>query len=351
MELIKSAYNEIQEAPGAFSSIAPVPEHIWGIILAGGNGERVRTLTSRWKGRHVPKQYCAFVGSRTMLQHTLDRAGLLIKPERQKILIARAHRREAFAQLPEHWHGSVIIQPENRDTLPGILLPLTYVYKQDAKATVMVFPSDHFIHPNKKFAQVVAGAAAAAEDLPDRLLLIGAPADSPEPDYGWVLPGSIVWRSGTRTVYAVKRFLEKPLRAGAAEAMAHGGLWNTLIIAVKAHTLWRLGWNYFPEIMKLFELLRDSIGSPYEREVLESIYAVMPSENFSTGLLTRAAHRIGVLPMNGILWSDWGKEKRIVGTLLTIGKKPNFPCPVEVMNGRVTRKRTQSSHDYVNVHL
>ncbi len=40
---------------------------LWSIVLAGGEGERLRPFVERWLGRHRPKQYCAFVGTRSML--------------------------------------------------------------------------------------------------------------------------------------------------------------------------------------------------------------------------------------------------------------------------------------------
>ncbi len=47
--------------------------HLWSIILAGGEGERMRPFIRRWLGHHKPKQYCTFVGSRSLFQHTVDR--------------------------------------------------------------------------------------------------------------------------------------------------------------------------------------------------------------------------------------------------------------------------------------
>lgn len=337
MELHCITNNKIHKRDYQFTPRDRISRHLWAIVLAGGNGERIKTLTNRWKGMHVPKQYCAFVGSRTMLEHTIDRVNLLVEPKRQRILIAREHQHEAQAHLNGYWPERVIVQPENRDTLPGILLPLTYVYKHDRKATVIVYPTDHFIYPKRRFAQAVSAAVSAVEALPDRLMLIGAPADSPELDYGWIYPGPEIWKSGRYTAYRVRRFLEKPVQADALDAMAHGGLWNTFIIIVKAETLWQLGWNYFPEIMNLFERLRGSIGLFHERNVLESIYATIPSKNFSTELLTPAVDRIGVLPMNGVVWSDWGREDRIVETLANIGKLPNFPCILPVLNKHSTK--------------
>jgi mannose-1-phosphate guanylyltransferase len=297
----------------------------WSIILAGGNGTRIGDLTNRWMGRPVAKQYCAFVGTRSMLQHTLCRADKVGQRENQLTVIAYSHQREAQAQLADWWSRGVIVQPANRDTFAGIFLPLTYVYAQDPKATVAIYPSDHFIYPEKNFVHVMKHAVEAVEDQPYRLVLIGAPADCLELEYGWICPGPEIWRSGKYTVRSVKHFLEKPSRANAMAARACGGLWNTLIMAVKASTLWKLGWIYAPEILERFERLCAVIGTSRESSVLESVYRTMPVKNFSTDLLVRAATQVGVMPMESVLWNDWGRAERILETLRLIGKEPNFP--------------------------
>jgi mannose-1-phosphate guanylyltransferase len=65
-------------------------DDLWSIILAGGEGERLRPLMQRWLGQHKPKQYCTFVGTRSMLQHTLDRADQISDPE-QKVTVIAGH--------------------------------------------------------------------------------------------------------------------------------------------------------------------------------------------------------------------------------------------------------------------
>jgi mannose-1-phosphate guanylyltransferase len=303
-------------------------EHLWSIILAGGNGDRTSDLTRQWLGRPVPKQYCAFVGNRSMLQHTLLRADRLGIPDHQLTLVARTHQNYAQPQLTGRWEKGVILQPSNRDTLPGIFLPLTHVYACDSNATVVIYPSDHFIYPWKSFIAMMERAIQAAEDLPNMLVLIGVPADSLELDYGWILPGQEVWRSGNYRVRRVQDFLEKPARPVAEKALACGAMWNTLIIVAKAQLLWQLGWIYAPDNLRLFERLFPAIGTPSEASVVGSIYETMPAKNFSKDLLTPAANRIGVLPMQDVLWSDWGRRERIIETLRRIGKEPNFhPLP------------------------
>src|SRR3989454_11877667 len=87
---------------------------VWSIILAGGDGERLRPLIQRWLGCHKPKQYCAFIGTRSMLQHTLDRADRLTAPVRRFMICAWEHRQEALLQLKGRPPGTVILQPAKR---------------------------------------------------------------------------------------------------------------------------------------------------------------------------------------------------------------------------------------------
>ncbi|MBI3357845.1 MAG: NTP transferase domain-containing protein [Nitrospirae bacterium] len=78
---------------------------LWSIILAGGEGTRLSSLVHRWLGRPKPKQYCAFVGTRSMFQHTLDRAARLTPPDRMVTVVARpspGSARAAGRQAGEH---------------------------------------------------------------------------------------------------------------------------------------------------------------------------------------------------------------------------------------------------------
>ncbi len=298
---------------------------LWSIILAGGNGERIRADIHRWMGRPVPKQYCCFVGTRSMLQHTIARADALGPRDHQLTVVSRAHQHEAESQLADRPQGTIIVQPKNCDTFAGIFLPLAHVYARDPEATVIIYPSDHFIYPEKPFIEMAANAIQAAEELRDRMILVGAPAESADQDYGWILPGSGLWESADCVARAVRLFVEKPSRADAALIKASGGLWNTMIIAVKARALWKLGHESFPEILNGFERLRAAIGTPEESSVLNAIYEDMPARNFSADLVAQAANQVAVMPMEGILWSDWGRMERIVETLCRVGRQPNFP--------------------------
>lgn len=54
----------------------------WGIVLAGGEGSRLRPMTLRIEGDDRPKQFCRVVGGTTLLEQTRRRAALLVPPKR-----------------------------------------------------------------------------------------------------------------------------------------------------------------------------------------------------------------------------------------------------------------------------
>jgi mannose-1-phosphate guanylyltransferase len=300
--------------------------HLWSIVLSGGAGSRLRPFIQRWLGHHRPKQYCTFVGTRSLLQHTVDRARRLMPPEHIVVVIDRTHCREASTQLRDRG-VRLVVQPCNRDTAAGILLPLTYIRTVAPQATIAIFPSDHFVHPEDRFIHAVGDAVEEASRLPDRLILMGAEPDSPEPDYGWIQPGEDVAGTGNQ-VRSVHSFIEKPEYSKAWEIMQSGALWNTFILLARAECIWQLGYKNLPGIMRLFDILADAIGSPAEAEVLESIYSRMPAANFSSDLLERLPEHIAVMALRGMLWSDWGRPARIVQSLRSIRKQAAFSQPI-----------------------
>jgi mannose-1-phosphate guanylyltransferase len=296
----------------------------WSIVLAGGDGVRTREFVRRWLGYEKPKQYCAFVGTRSMFQHTLDRAARLTPWERVVVVAARHHQHEIWPQLDGRPAGMVLLQPQNMDTAAGIFLPLTFILARDPQAIVVIYPSDHFIYPEDPFLSAVDHAVRGSTLLGGRPVLLAAKPDSLELEYGWIKPGRFLGRTGKAPIQAVETFFEKPDEATAREARATGGLWNTMVLAAKGRELWSLGWKCFPEMMPRFEQLKEAIDTAEELRVLDAIYDAMPRRNFSSHLLQCAPERLAVMEMTEVRWSDWGNPSRIVDTLDKIGKQPAF---------------------------
>ena len=69
------------------------PSHLWSIILTGKEDRSSDPRLQQWLKGRKPKPFCTFVGSRSMLQHTWDRADQITHPtlqdhRRRKTLLA-----------------------------------------------------------------------------------------------------------------------------------------------------------------------------------------------------------------------------------------------------------------------
>jgi len=301
------------------------PKSCWSIILAGGNGERTRPFIEQWLGSPRPKQFCSFVGTRSLLQHTWDRADQVTLPNHKVTVMAQDHHQQVWSELGDHREGKVILQPQNKDTGAGIFLPLTYVRKWNPEGTIILHPADHFVFPEERFVEALKRMVSATDQFPNRAILLGVPPTDLEQEYGWIQPGWTLGWSGGSCVKEVSQFVEKPSLPTAESFVASGGLWNTLILAAKVKTLWQLGWKCLPQMMGYFEELYLAIGTPREGLILQAIYHCLPSCNFSQDLLEHSPDRLGLMVLRNVLWSDWGHPERIAATLQEIGKEPNFP--------------------------
>ncbi len=312
----------------------------WAVVLAGGDGQRLTSTIEAWLGEPRPKQYCTFVGKRSMLQHTLDRARKMVPAERMVTVIAPEHERylsDAVRQpKPGHW----IRQPRNRGTAAGVYLALAHILARDPQAIVILMPSDHYIHPEGAFVRTMWDAIATAHSAPERILLAGAPADRAESDYGWIVPGSpVASRCGTWSLRAVRQFIEKPPPSEARDLYRNGALWNTMITITAARTLWSLGRAWYPALIDPFDTLRRMLRIVHARpgvarrarSFLQQAYTTLPQHCFSRHILARAHQRTVVLPLTAMEWCDWGRPDRIEETLRSLGKQPAFADSADEM--------------------
>lgn len=295
-----------------------------GIVLAAGEGKRLQPFIQRLHGKDLPKQFVNFIGTRSMLEHTYDRVEKLIPSDRLFTVVSHDHltHPEVWQQLSDRPKGSVILQPSNKETGPGIMLPLMHLYKHYPESVVALFPSDHFILEENLFMGHVDLACRAVERDPSRMVLLGIEPNKPEPEYGYILPVGNRKFSGRLRIQNVSKFIEKP-RARAARVLFHrGGLWNTMVMVFKAKTLLQLAHRVAPVLSRSFRRVLNSIGTPAETGVVEDVYRTIESVNFSKGLLetisAQYSSSLGVLPVRGVLWSDWGSERRIKNILRTM---------------------------------
>jgi mannose-1-phosphate guanylyltransferase len=309
------------------SSHAPVR---CGIILAGGEGKRLEPFVYRLRGNNLPKQYVNFVGTRSMLEHTFDRAEELIPADRLFVIASENHLEyvEARRQLFNRPIDSLVLQPGNRETGPGLLLPLMHLFKRYPEATVAVFPSDHFVLEENRFMAHVALAFRVVEQDPSRMVLLGIPPSQLEPEYGYIVPDERRKGFDFAAVRGVASFVEKPAPRTATELFSRGALWNTMVMVFNAKTFLRFVRLIAPVLYSPFQRIYRAIGTSAEAIVVKECYEKMEPLNLSKHLLEPLAANHGrylnVMAVDRVLWSDWGSAPRIMEVLGEVGYLDRF---------------------------
>ena len=88
----------------------------WALVLAAGEGSRLRSLTTMRSGVAVPKQFCSLQGGPSLLQEALQRAEAVAPRARICTIVAEQHRRWWEGPLWSLPAQNVIVQPDNRGT-------------------------------------------------------------------------------------------------------------------------------------------------------------------------------------------------------------------------------------------
>src|SRR5262245_52957940 len=296
-----------------------------GIILAAGEGSRLRSFVENLCGYALPKQYVNFIGRRSMLEHTFSRAQKMIPAERLFTVVSPSHMRHpAVARQLSSWPMTCIVeQPDNRDTGPGLLLPLAHLYKRYPDSIVVVFPSDHFILEEDLFMAYVDQAFRVVEHDPVKVVLLGINPSEAEPEYGYIVPGKRLNGPSTPDAHEVSRFIEKPEREVARDLVSCGGLWNTLVMVFKARTFLNAVSRIAPLLYGSFERIWRAVGTPSLGHLVKDVYQQMYPVNLSKGLLEllplERPHELCVLSVRGIHWSDWRSEQRIIRVVQSAG--------------------------------
>lgn len=277
-------------------------DHRWALVLAGGSGTRLASLTTDGNGAAVPKQYCALVGERSLLGDTLARARMLVDRERIVVVVAREHEALWSRQLPSCAPPHIAVQPQNRGTAPGVLLPLLEILRRDPAAQITLLPSDHFVAEEGALARTICAAQDAAATEPGRLLLVGIVPDGPDPEYGWILPAP---RPG-RTQH-IRSFVEKPDVATAVALMRAGAVWNSFLIVASGAALLELYERRLPGLLQAF-LAAQPHSHP---EATASLYRGLVASDFSRDLLEGAEPDLGLHVAPACGWTDLGTPDRV----------------------------------------
>lgn len=189
---------------------------IYGVILAGGRGERFWPLSRTRR----PKQLIKF-GERTLLEDAYHRVSRLA--DKTWVITGAVIEDEIRKLLPE---ANVIAEPQGRNTGPACFYTGALALREDPEAVLLVAPSDHVIRDAESFLNCARLAVEVAQE--GYLVTFGVVPTRPETGYGYIERGELLREGHGTKAFLAKRFHEKPDRATAESYMRSGGFyWNS----------------------------------------------------------------------------------------------------------------------------
>jgi mannose-1-phosphate guanylyltransferase len=303
----------VESKPGKQRTSSEVSR--WGIVLAGGDGVRLRSLTRVISGDDRPKQFCRVIGRHTLLQQTQLRAARSI-PARRTIYAVTASHQAYFEHDLDSAPSLKLIQQHNRGTAPPIILSLFHILNQDPNALVAILPCDHYYSDETAFTSALESAFEVAGNHLSSIVLLGARPNGPEVEFGWIQLGSAIGKS----LFHVNGFDEKPDHGVAARLYRYGALWNTFVMVGTATAFVDLAFSCLPGFVA--ELADQELVQIKDNNLLvsASLYERIPTVDFSRSILSRNKENLLVMPLNGLEWHDLGHADRVVSVIRSRGE-------------------------------
>lgn len=282
------------------------------VIMAGGVGSRFWPMSTAER----PKQFIDVLGvGRTLLQLTFDRFEGIVNPENVWVVTNQNYTELVKEQLPEVPAGNILSEPCRRNTAPCIAYVSWRIKNSDAKANIVVAPSDHIVTNVAEFKRVVKMCMKFTAET-DSIVTLGMRPTRPETGYGYIEADLSATSARNKEIFRVDKFREKPeLETAIKYIQQNNFYWNAGIFIWSAATIINAFRLYQPSIAKIFDRIRAKLGTPEEQEIINTVYP--DCENISVDYaIMEKADEIFVCPAD-FGWSDLGTW----GSLLIQSKK------------------------------
>ena len=282
------------------------------VIMAGGIGSRFWPMSTQ----DYPKQFIDVFGTgRTFIQMTVDRFAGVVDADNVWIVTSEKYADIVKEQLPEVPSSHVLLEPCRRNTAPCIAYVAWRIKSQDAKANLVVAPSDHIVLNPEEFRRVIVSALKFTENS-DAIVTLGMKPTRPETGYGYIQADLSSASLRNKQIFRVDSFKEKPDLKTAMQYIKHSEyFWNSGIFIWNVNTIVNSLRMYAPEISEIFEGLLPFYGTEKEQGAIDERFPLCPNISIDYAILEKA-EEIFVMPAD-FGWSDVGTW----GSLISLAEK------------------------------
>ena len=207
---------------------------VYPVLLAGGSGTRLWPLSRK----SYPKQFSHLMGRHTLFQQSALRltSSTMVEFAPHITLTNSDFRFIVGEQLQAVGidPGTIIIEPEVKNTAPAILAASVFAMNNDPDAVLLVAPSDHVIPNTEVFHEAVKNGLDQIAH--GKLVTFGITPSHPETGYGYLELSNNT--DVVSDVERVARFIEKPDLENAERMLKSGNyLWNAGIFLFRARDM------------------------------------------------------------------------------------------------------------------
>lgn len=270
---------------------------IYPVVLCGGAGTRLWPASRPER----PKQFLDLVSDASLFQETVHRVAPLTVGGGSVLVVAgRDHAAAIGAQLGDV-PAVLLVEPEGRDSAPAMAAAAEWIVRRDPSGVALFVASDHHIPDAEGFRAAVREGVRAAEA--GRIVTFGVKPTEPSPAYGYIQPQGA-------GLSPVRRFVEKPDRARAAEYVAAGYLWNSGNFVARADVLLEELESHAPDVARAARTALPQTDAT--RIELDASFAAAPRISIDYAVMEKS-DRVSVLPV-GFGWSDLGAWDAVAAT-------------------------------------
>ena len=271
------------------------------VIMAGGIGSRFWPMSTD----ECPKQFIDVLGvGRSLLQLTMDRFSGVVDAENIWVVTNGRYADMVKEQLPGIPSNHVLCEPCRRNTAPCIAYVSWRIKSQDAKANIVVTPSDHVVTNVEEFRRVIKHCLNFTEDN-DAIVTLGMKPTRPETGYGYIQADLSQSSVRNKEIFRVDSFKKKPDLSIAKEYIKDKSyFWNAGIFIWNVTTIVNAFRIFQPTLSKIFEGMQDVFGTDKEQEIIDKRYPECQNISVDYAIMEKV-EEIFVCPSD-FGWSDLG---------------------------------------------
>ncbi len=280
--------------------------NIYAVILVGGIGKRLQPLSRPSR----PKPFLSVTkDNKTIFRKTVDRIKKLVPPWNLLVVANKTQAGLVKKNFPKITRNNLLLESASRNTAPAIALAALHLKKKWGDVIMVVLPADHYIGDERMYLNTIRKGIDFVAENPDTLVTIGLKPSFPATGYGYIRVSGTGYRVSGKSIYKVRKFVEKPDFKTAKNFLKDGKyLWNTGTFIFKAAT-------YLDEIRRLAS---DIYGGLKDTRKIKEKYKMLPNISVDYAIMEKADNIYCV--KGAYPWEDIGSFNSLKKVLMAEGR-------------------------------